>query len=67
VNLSKNEYVSVATPNMITAIRANKQVKAPNVAVIVRHLTDALKFVVAVTTRNMIISEFVMKAKLAIV
>jgi hypothetical protein len=57
----------VATPNMITAINANKHVNAPRVAVTVRHLTEALKFVVAVTTKNMIINELVIKQKLAIV
>ena len=52
---------------MMTDIRANRQVRAPRVAVIVKHLTEALKFVVAVITKNMIMSELVMNAKLAIV
>ncbi len=67
VSLSKYEYVSVAIPNMITDINANKHVRAPKVAVMVKHFTDALKFVVAVTTKNIIINEFVIKLKLAIV
>ncbi len=67
LNLSKYEYVSVAIPKIITAINANKHVKAPSVAVMVKHFTDALKLVVAVTTKNITINELVIKLKLAMV
>jgi hypothetical protein len=52
---------------MLTAINANIVVKRPRVAVIVRHLTDARKFVVTVTTKKIIIKILQINEKLAIV
>ena len=52
---------------MLTEIIANMDVNAPRVAVIVRHLTDARKFVVTVTTKNIIINILQINEKLAIV
>jgi hypothetical protein len=57
--------VSVAIPNMMTEINANKVVIAPNIAVVAKHFTEALKFVVAVTTSNIIMNMFVMKPNVA--
>jgi hypothetical protein len=54
-------------PNIMTARAAKKQVTAPRVAVIIKHLTDARKFVVMVMTRKIISKAFVINAKVAIV
>jgi len=59
--------VSVNAPNMLTAINANIVVSRPRVAVIVRHLTDARKFVVTVTIKKIIIKMLHINEKLAIV
>lgn len=54
-------------PKIITAIKENKQTKEPRTAVVKRHLTDALKFVVTTIIKNIIITQLIIKEKVAIV